>query len=381
MRETWRWFGPNDPIDLLAVKQTGADGVVSALYEKRAGEVWAFDEILAHKSMISAAGLTWDVCESIWMPDAIKIHGAGATAHMSAWIDSMVNLGRAGVNTICYNFMPVVDWTRTDLAYPVAGRGNALRFDMIDFIAYDCFVLERKHATSDYETDLVDRAKARFDALSPDDIQRLEHNIIAGLPGGADGFSRDQILNRIDQFHGLSADDLSANLKSFLDTVIPVAQEYGVNLCIHPDDPPIPLFGIPRIVSTQDDLSKILAMNDSVANGITFCTGSLGSRGDNDLLTMIARFSDRIHFAHLRNVERQSDSSFYESEHLSGSVDMIAIVQQLLKSNRNIPLRPDHGHLLAYESNHDVNAGYSYLGRLKGLAELRGVIAAMEHQK
>lgn len=385
MKQTWRWFGKNDPISLLNIREAGSEGVVSALHDYPAGKPWEKEDILAHKQQIEAAGLTWDVCESIWMSDEIKLKGAAAVSEVTAWVETLQNLGEAGVKTVCYNFMPVVDWTRTDLDYRLAGKGIALRFDMIDFIAYDVFVLERVNADQDYEKASVALAKDRLALKTPEEIAILEKNIIAGLPGGAESHGEGEFAKRIASFDHLSDDDMRDNLVSFLEAVIPTAEKYGITLAIHPDDPPFPLFGLPRIVSTQEDLDYLFSTVSSDANGLTFCVGSFGSRADNDLLQMAEKYADRIHFTHLRNVIRDKDGSFYEAEHLAGDLDMIGIIKALLKADASdsrsteIFLRPDHGHLLEFEKDSTVNPGYSYLGRLKGMAELRGVVQAIEH--
>ncbi len=381
MQQTWRWFGPNDPITLTHVAQAGATGIVTALHDYAPGEVWSAADILARKALIEDAGMTWDVCESIWMSDAIKLRGSAAHAEVAAWIATMRNLAGAGVKTICYNFMPLLDWTRTDLAFDLVGQGQALRFDMVDFVVYDVHILGRLNAAADHAPDLLGAAEARFAGMSPDAQAALESNIIAGLPGSAKGFARADLAAGIDSFSGMTHADLQANLASFLAALVPEAEALGVRLAIHPDDPPFPLFGLPRCVSTADDLAFLLGAHPSPANGLTFCTGSLGARGDNDLPAMARRFADHIHFAHLRNVEREPDGSFHEAAVLGASTDMIAVLAALWQAQgadptRSIPIRPDHGHLLAFEQGQKTNPGYSYLGRLKGLAELRGAWAA-----
>ena len=389
MKQTWRWFGDNDPISLENIRQAGSEGIVSALHGKVPGESWSKEDILDHKHKIEAAGLTWDVCESIWMSDEIKLKGASAVEEVAAWKQTLKHLGEVGVKTVCYNFMPVVDWTRTDLNHKLDGKGVALRFNMIDFVAYDVFVLKRENAEKDYEQEILDLAEKALKEKTSDEIALLEKNIIAGLPGGAEASGSGAFANRIAQFDNLSKNDMRNNLVSFLEEVIPTAEEYGISLAIHPDDPPFPLFGLPRIVSTQEDLDYLFGTVESPANGLTFCVGSFGSRADNDLVQMASKYIDRIHFTHLRNVSRDPDGSFYESEHLDGDLDMIAIIQALLKAenasradpskpSHEIFMRPDHGHLLAFEENSKVNPGYSYLGRLKGMAELRGVIQTIE---
>ncbi|PWQ96421.1 mannonate dehydratase [Leucothrix arctica] len=389
MKQTWRWFGKNDPISLENIRQAGSDGIVSALHGYPPGTVWSKEDILEHKQLIEDAGLTWDVCESIWMSDEIKLKGAAAVKEVAAWKETLQNLGEAGVKTVCYNFMPVVDWTRTDLKHPIEGKGIALRFDMIDFVAYDVYVLKRPNAENDYEPATLELAKKALAEKSAEEIALLEKNIIAGLPGGAEAAGTGEFAQRIAQFDNLSNEDMRNNLVSFLEEVIPTAEANGISLAIHPDDPPFPLFGLPRIVSTESDLDFMFGAVKSPANGLTFCVGSFGARADNDLVKMASKYIDRIHFTHLRNVRRNPDGSFHEAEHLDGDLDMIAIVQSLIsaelaskaddsKKDHEIYMRPDHGHLLAFEENSKVNPGYSYLGRLKGMAELRGVIQTIE---
>ena len=387
MKQTWRWFGANDPITLKSIRQAGAQGIVSALHGYAPGKVWAKEDIQQQKQAIEAAGLTWDVCESIWMSDEIKLKGAAAHEEVAAWKETLANLGEAGVKTVCYNFMPVVDWTRTDLNYALDGQGIALRFDMVDFVAYDVFVLKRANAADDYDAEMVESAKQRLTEKTPEAIALLEKNIIAGLPGGAESYGSEPIANRIAKFDDISNDDMRNNLVSFLNEVTPTAEQYGMTLAIHPDDPPFPLFGLPRIVSTEADLDYLFEAVKSPANGLTFCVGSFGSRQDNDLVNMARKYADRIYFTHLRNVSRATDGSFYESEHLNGDINMIALIQVLLEAEKEasdgrkraeIFMRPDHGHLLDFEENVRSNPGYSYLGRLKGMAELRGVIQTLE---
>jgi mannonate dehydratase len=387
MEQTWRWFGEQDPISLDHVRQAGATGVVTALHHVPSGQPWRPEEIAQRKATVAAAGLKWSVCESIPVPDAIKLGGVGARAAIDAWKTSLAGLGRAGVPVVCYNFMPVVDWTRTDLAWRMPSGGRALRFDLADFVGYDVFVLNRANAASDYDPDLVTAGQKRISAKTEEEISLLERNIIAGLPGGAEAQTRDSIARRIASFSGLSSDQMHENLAAFLREVVPVAEEVGVRLAIHPDDPPRSLFGLPRVVSTAEDARLILRAVDREANGLTLCAGSYGSRADNDVVAMAREFVPRIHFAHLRNVALEPDGSFYEAEHLDGGVDMVALVEVLLREERaaraggrraDIPMRPDHGHLLADDIAKRTNPGYSYIGRLKGLAELRGVMRAVD---
>jgi mannonate dehydratase len=382
MIETWRWFGPNDPITLADVRQTGATGIVTSLHEIPVGTAWTAQDVAERKQMIEAAGLTWQVCESIPVADAIKRGAPEAEALTDAWIASLRALGRAGVPVVCYNFMPVVDWTRTTLTHPRPDGARALRFEFADFVAYDLFMLGRD-AASDYPNALVDRARDRFTAMDDAARQTLEETVIAGLPGGADGLTRDALAREIAAFDGLTADDVRANLRRFLQAVVPVAQEVGVDLAIHPDDPPLALFGLPRVVSSAADVEAILDVSDSPANGITLCCGSYGAALANNVEAMAERFAHRVNFAHLRNVTVDQDGSFEEAPHLGGRVDMVRVITALRAEERNsartIPMRPDHGHLFNRDAGLPSNPGYSYIGRLRGLAELRGISAAIDH--
>jgi mannonate dehydratase len=389
MEQTWRWFGDNDPISLDHVKQAGSTGVVTALHYLPAGTVWSLADIEKRKGMVEASGLRWSVCESIPMEDSIKRGDKGARKAIDTWKDSLANLGRAGVPVVCYNFMPVVDWTRTDLNYLLPSTGLALRFDMVDFVAYDVFVLRRPNAAAGYPDNIVVSAERRLAAKSHDEILLLEKNIIAGLPGGSEAQTRDSIARLIATFDGVDAESMRGHLVAFLREVVPVAEEFGVRLGIHPDDPPFSLFGLPRVVSTTDDARAILEAVDSNASGLTFCTGSYGARKDNDLTTMVREFASRINFAHLRNVTVEPGGSFYEADHLDGQADMVEVIEILMREERKasgdgfrrrIPMRPDHGHLLADDIGKQTNPGYSYAGRLKGLGELRGVMRAVARQ-
>ena len=387
MESCWRWFGPKDLVPLQHARQAGATGIVTALHEVAYSRSWTPAEIEARKALVEAAGLRWSVCESIPVPSAIKLGGAGARAAIGIWKDSLVNLARSGIKTICYNFMPVVDWTRTDLRFEMPTTALALRFDMVEFIAYDVFVLRRKSAEADYAPELVQSAEERLKGLSEEAVQRLENNIIAGLPGGEDSYGREAIRSAIALFEGMTARDLQSNLEMFLQEVAPVAAELGARLAIHPDDPPISLFGLPRVVSTAADLRRILGSVDHPANGLTLCVGSLGSRADNDVLDIAREFAPRINFAHLRDVAIEADGSFVEASHLEGRSDMHAILRTLLaeearrraegRDDHLIPMRPDHGHLIGDDIDKPTNPGYSLIGRLKGLAELHGVIHAI----
>ena len=388
MRETWRWFGPNDPVALDHIKQAGATGIVSALHHIYRGEAWPLDDVLKRRDEILAAGFTWSVVESIPIHNSIKLRSGPYRHFISAWKDTLAAVANAGVQVICYNFMPVVDWTRTDLRWRLPTTGYALRFDAVDFAAYDLFILERKGAEADYPEHRARAAHLRFNSMSEGRRQDLEHTIIAGLPGAEASYNRETIRSLIAEYEGTTTDDLCGNLITFLREVIPVAQEKGVRLAIHPDDPPWSLFGLPRVVSTREDVRAILTSCDTLANGLTFCVGSFGARADNDLLAMAREFGARIHFVHLRQVTRESDGSFHEAEHLAGSSDMVGMIRALLEEeahrrragrpDHEIPMRPDHGHLLADDIGKKVNPGYSLVGRLKGLAELRGVMQGLK---
>ncbi len=389
MKETWRWFGPDDPVSLDQVKQAGATGIVSALHHLYRGEPWPLDEVLKRRDEIVAAGLAWSVVESIPVHNSIKLRSGRYQPYIDAWKDTLGAVAKAGVKVICYNFMPVVDWTRTDLSWRLPTTGYALRFDAVDFAAYDLCILERKGAASDYSEERIRAARGRYDSMSDSRKDELERTIIAGLPGAEASYTRDTIRRLIAEYESITPAELRSNLITFLREVAPVAQEVGVRLAIHPDDPPWSLFGLPRVVSTAADVNAIFAACDTPANGLTFCVGSFGARADNDLLAMVREFSSRIHFVHLRQVRREPDGSFHEAEHLAGSSDILGVIRVLLeeeahrrragRADHEIPMRPDHGHLLADDIGKKVNPGYSLVGRLKGLAELRGVMQGMKH--
>jgi len=389
VKETWRWFGPQDGVSLDHVKQAGATGVVSALHHLYRGEAWPLEEVLKRKAQIEAAGLVWSVVESIPVHNSIKLQTGPFRRFTGAWKDSLAAIARAGVPVVCYNFMPVVDWTRTDLRWQLSSTGYALRFDVIDFAVYDLFILRRPAAEHDYTRERTTQARVRYKAMPESRRNELERTIIAGLPGAEASYSRSDLQSLLAEYEGVTANQLRAHLIAFLREVVPVAEELGIRLAIHPDDPPWPLFGLPRVVSTAADVRSILAGVDTPANGLTFCVGSYGARADNDLTAMVNEFAACIHFAHLRQVAREPDGSFYEAEHLRGSSDMTGVICALLREetrrkrqnrpDHEIPMRPDHGHLLADDISRDSNPGYSLVGRLKGLAELRGVIEGLKY--
>ncbi|RUU12230.1 mannonate dehydratase [Mesorhizobium sp. USDA-HM6] len=389
MEQCWRWYGPGDPVTLDHVKQAGATGVVSALHDIYDGRAWPLENILERKRIIEAAGLTWSVVESIPVHNSIKIGSPERSRYVGFYKDTIRALAKAGIATICYNFMPVVDWTRTDLAYRLPTTGYALRFDAIDFAAYDLFVLKRQNAEAGYTPARIAEAQARLKELSEEKIDRIERNLIAGLPATERSYNRDSFREALSEYDSIGPKELRDNLAWFLREIIPVAEDEGVRMCIHPDDPPFSLYGLPRIVSTAEDARFILNAFDSPANGLTFCTGSYGTRADNDIVAMVKEFAGRIHFVHLRNVTIEDDGSFHEAEHLEGGTDMAHVILALMREEARrraegradwrIPMRPDHGHLLADDIGKTrINPGYSLIGRLKGLAELRGIMRAVE---
>lgn len=389
MKETWRWFGPEDPVPLHYAKQAGASGIVTALHHLYRGEAWPLEELQKRQDTIHAAGMEWSVVESIPMHNSIKLRTGECQRAIGAWKDSLAAIARIGVKIVAYNFMPVVDWVRTDIAWRLPSTGYAVRFDAIDHAAYDLFVLKRRNAEASYTPERVKAARARFAQMSDAQKNLLEKNLIAGLSASESSYDRESMRAAIAAYDGMAAQDLRANLIEFLREVVPAAEELGLVLAIHPDDPPFPLYGLPRVVSTADDLRAILAGYDAPANGLTFCVGSLGSRGDNDLPEMAQEFGPRIHFLHLRQVQREPDGSFHEAEHLSGSSDMMGVIRVMLDEEQRraaegrgdweIPMRPDHGHQLGDDIGKPGNAGYSFVGRLKGLAELRGAIRGLQY--
>ncbi|WP_424136573.1 mannonate dehydratase [Roseomonas chloroacetimidivorans] len=387
MLETWRWFGPDDPVTLAHVRQTGAAGVVTALHHLNQGRAWPEEEVAKRKAMIEAAGLTWSVVESIAVSEDIKTRTGNFRARIDDYKRSVRAVARAGVRTICYNFMAVTDWTRTDLNWPLPHGGTALRFDWTDFAAYDLFVLRRPGAEADHPPVRRAAAEARFRGMSESEISRLERVLIDWLPAREFVYDRAGLQRMLDLYRAVGTDGVRANLIEFVREIAPVAVEEGARLCIHPDDPAFPIFGLPRVMSTAADARALLEAVPDPANGLTLCTGAFGSNPDNDLPAMAAEFGPRIHFAHLRNVTIEDDGSFHEADHLDGNTDMVAVVAALMREEDRrrsegredavIPMRPDHGHLLIDDIGKAVNPGYSCIGRLKGLAELRGVMRAV----
>lgn len=382
MKETWRWYGQFDPISLQEVRQTGAAGIVTALHEIPYGEVWPQNAIANRKSEIESAGLTWDVVESLPLHEAIKRGEADATI-FGNYRQSLANLAAEGIKTICYNFMPVLDWTRTDLTAPVQGGGTCLRFDAPRMAAFELYMLGRDAARDDYAPDALRAADTWIAKASEEDKATLLNAIMAGLPGAFDRYDIAGLRAALAHYEGMTHEDLRANLKTFLEEVIPTAHELGMRMCVHPDDPPRDILGLPRIVSNQDDIEWIVNAVDSPANGLTLCSGSLGANPFNDVPAIATKYADRIAFAHLRNVRKEPDGSFEEAAHLEGDTDMVALISALLaaQSSRNdqIPFRPDHGHALLSDDERGTHPGYPLIGRLRGLAELRGVIKAVSH--
>jgi mannonate dehydratase len=389
MRQAWRWYGPGDNVSLDDVRQAGATDIVTALHDLPPGAVWSEAAVAERKRLIEQAPgrsrLTWSVVESIPVADDVKRLGGAAKSSIDVWIASMEAVAANDIRTICYNFMPVLDWTRTDLAWLLPNGARALRFDAARLAAFDLHILKRQGAENDYSEDVRKRARAIFESLGAAEADELTRNIAAGLPGtAADSLDLQGMRGKLAAYAGIGAAKLRGNLIAFLERVAPVAEGLGVKLTLHPDDPPRPLFGLPRVASSQSDYQVLFDSVPSPANGICFCTGSLGVGASNDLPEIARRFASRIHFAHLRATRREADGSFYESDHLDGDVDMIAVLRELLREDRRrpstdkIPFRPDHGHQMLDDLHKKTNPGYSAIGRLKGLAELRGAIKALE---
>lgn len=378
IEQTWRWFGPKDPVSLQDVRQAGATGIVSALHHIPNGQVWTPDEILKRKAQIESAGLRWSVVESIPVHEDIKKR----TGRYREWIEnykiSLRNIGAAGIPTVCYNFMPVLDWTRTDLAYVVEDGSEALRFDMTEIAAFDIFILKRQNAAADYVASVLQNAEIWYKNADETAKKRLTRNIIAGLPGSEETYTVEDFRHTLAEYEGITAGVLQNNLLEFLRDIAPTAEEAGVKLAIHPDDPPFPMFGLPRVVSTAADVEAIYAAHDSPFNGLCFCTGSFGARADNDLPQMFRQLGRRVNFLHLRQVQLEPDGSFYEANHLEGSHDVVAIMREIVQEQQRrdkpIPMRPDHGHRMLDDLRKTgSNPGYTAIGRLRGLAELRGL--------
>lgn len=398
MRQTWRWFGPKDLVSIDDMLQAGVQGVVTALHHVPTGDVWSPGEIARRQRALAAmsdgqpSGLGWEVVESLPVSEDVKKQKGAWREHIANYKISLKHLADAGIEVICYNFMPVLDWTRTSLAWRVPTGATCMRFDYADFAAFDIHILARRNAAADYPEEIVEAARARHSAMSDADREALARNVVFGLPGAAEHFTLDDVRRHLDEYGAIPAERLRAHFIDFLTEVAPVAEDLGLRLCCHPDDPPFDLLGLPRVMSTEADYTAIMAAVDTPANGITLCSGSLGARPDNDLPGMMERLGERVHFLHLRNVKRETAAvrgSFHEAEHLGGDTDMVALLAAALREERrrkaagradwSIPMRPDHGQDILDDLNRKAQPGYPSIGRLKGLAELRGIITALSH--